>query len=275
MRRLVAALAALALAACSPVPVPRRTPYHPSDADLSVTRIVHGSVILGLRGTRVVIDPWFHSGLLQRQTEPLGLTPEGLPALAAVLVTRGGTGHVDERALRALAATVPEAIAPAALAPRLERLGFERVTPLGWWDTAHVGGITVTAVPARRGAPRNGYVLEADGVRAYVMSDTRPFDALVDVATRFPRPDVALLWVGGARLFGFEREMGPEDAARAAALLDARRVVPLGYGERGGLPLRWHARRPVARFTSACAAQGIDASRVVVLEPGESWHYYR
>ena len=39
-------------------------------------------MILALGGTRVLVDPWFHSGVVTRQREPLGLTPDGLPPLA-------------------------------------------------------------------------------------------------------------------------------------------------------------------------------------------------
>jgi L-ascorbate metabolism protein UlaG (beta-lactamase superfamily) len=96
----------------------------------------------------------------------------------------------------------------------------------------------------------------------------------VDIATRFPRLDAALLPVGGERFLGFLREMGPVDAARAAAVLDARRLIPIGYGKSGGFPLRWFAARPVQRFIEECRKRGIEAARVVALEPGESWHYY-
>ena len=69
--------------------------------------------------------------------------------------------------------------------------------------------------------------------------------------------------------------MGPAEAARAAATLGASRLIPTGYGEDGGFPLRWHARRPVDGFVKACAERGIERQRIVVLEPGESWHYYK
>src|SRR2546428_12319685 len=48
-RALVLAAALLA-AACSAHPVPKRASYHAADADLSVTRLVHGPVIPQLRG---------------------------------------------------------------------------------------------------------------------------------------------------------------------------------------------------------------------------------
>src|SRR5439155_444949 len=124
-------------------------------------------------------------------------------------------------------------------------LGFQRVTDLGWWDRTRVGDIDVTAVPARHGVPENGYVLAAGGVTVYVAGDTRYFDELVDVATVFPALDAAVLPVGGLRLLGFPREMGPGDASRAAAALGARRLVEMVDNGPTGEPV---ARRPPARL---------------------------
>lgn len=276
MRRRTVLLVALAVAAgCSAVPLPRRSPYHPADADLSVTRIVHASLVVELRGTRVLVDPWFYSGFVMRQREPMGLTPPDLPGVAAVLLTHEHGGHTDEAALRQLAPSVPEVIAPARLADRLRELGFQRVTPLAWWETTTIGDVRITAVPAAHSVPENGYVLEGDGVSAYLAGDTRKFDELTEVAARFPHLDIALLPVGGERLLGLPRTMGPAEAAAAAATLGAQRVMPIAYGKQGGFPLRWFARKPLPRFVAACRDEGIGAERVILLEPGESWHYYR
>jgi len=275
MRALPAAAMVLLIAACSPLPLPRRSAYHPSDADVTVTRIVHGAVIVELRGTRVLIDPWFHSGLYTRQHEPLGLTPEALPAVAAVLLTHAHGDRFDRRALRGLSGDVTRVLAPTEMQDELTALGFRQVTGLRGWETTSVGNVTVTAVPAPHGVAENGYVLQADGLIVYLAGDARYFDELVDISTRFPQVDVALLSIGGERFLGFPREMGPGDAARATALLRPRRVIPLGYGEVGGFPLRWFARRPVERFVEECEARGVDPTSIVVLETGESWHYYR
>ncbi len=276
MRRRLLVLAALLAASCSAVPVPRRSSYHAADADLSVTRIAHGAVILELGGARLLVDPWFHSGFVIRQREPLGLTPDALPSFAAVLLTHRHGDHFDERALGPLAATVPIAVGRAELHERLVKLGFHQVIDLDWWDKTTIGGLTVTAVPARHAVPENGYVVESSRIQVYVAGDTRYFPELVDVATRFPHLDAALLPIGGERYFGFRREMGPADAARAAALLGPpERLIPIGYGKHGGFPLRWFARHPTERFIAECKERGIEAKRIVVLEPGESWHYYK
>jgi L-ascorbate metabolism protein UlaG (beta-lactamase superfamily) len=269
-----AALLALAGAACGPVPLPRRSAYHASDADVTITRIVHGSVLVDVGGTRVLVDPWFHSGFFTRQQEPLGLVPDGLPSVAAVVLTHAHGDRFDRQALHDLAARVPRVVAPTSLRDRLATLGFRDVTGLEWWEATRVGDLTVTAVPAPHGVPENGYVLEADGRSVYLAGDARYFAELADVATRFPDLDVALLSIGGERLLAFPRAMGPGDAARAAALLHPHRIIPIGYGETGGQPLRWFARRPVERFVEECTALGIDPARIVVLETGESWHLY-
>ena len=274
MRRALLSMALATLVACSAVPPPRRSPYHPADADLSVTRIVHASLIVEMRGTRMLVDPWFYSGFVMTQGEPLGLTPADLPGMAAVILTHEHGGHTDDAALRELAKSVPEAVAPDRLTKRLQDLGFQRVTPLGWWESAMVGDVRVTAVPASHSVPENGYVLESHGVTAYLGGDTRQFDELPEVAERFPRLSVALLPVGGERLLGLARTMGPDEAAEAAKTLGAARVIPIAYGKRGGFPVRWFAGDPVARFVKACRDEGIGRDRIVVLEPGESWHYY-
>jgi len=263
------------VAACAALPRPRASSYHPSDADLGVTRIVHGSLIVEMSGTRVLIDPWFHSGLVTRQREPLGLVPAGLPTLAAVLLTHAHPDHFDPEALRALALTVPRVIAPPALHARLAPLGFRQVDDLEWWNHVAVDGMTVTAVPARHAVRENGYVLVTPRASAYVAGDTRWFPQLVDVATAFPALDAAMLPVGGLRLLGFRREMGPDEAARAAALLGAHHLVPIAYGATTPFPWWWYARNPTTRFVAACKAQGIGEERIVVLQPGESWHLYK
>jgi L-ascorbate metabolism protein UlaG (beta-lactamase superfamily) len=273
--RSLALLAVVALAGCYALPLPHEGPYHSSDADLSVTRIVHGSLVLELQKTRLLVDPWFHSTVGTRQVEPLGLTPDHLPEAAAVLLTHRHAGHFDPDALAEIAKKTPRVIAPPQMADALRGLGFKEVTPLDWWDRTDVGPIHITAVPAEHAVQENGYVLASDRVRAYLAGDTRWFDGIVDIATAFPDLDVAFLPIGGEQVMGLRRTMGPAHAAKAAGLLKPRRVVPITYGAAGTFPFVWYASDPIERFKEAAAAEGVGAERIVVLETGESWHYFR
>jgi L-ascorbate metabolism protein UlaG (beta-lactamase superfamily) len=271
-RAALAALLLVACGACAPIPLASESAFHPSDAALGVTRVVHGTFVLELDNRRLLVDPWFHSGLFTRQREPLGLTPATLPRLAAVLLTGDVPDRLDPHALRDLAATVPRAIAPPSLRERLLDLGLREVTGLAWWEPTAVDGLTITAVPAGGGPTTNGYVVVSPAARVYIAGPTPPFPGLVDIAVAFPRLDVAILPIGGRRVFGILHEMTPEQAAEAAATLDAARVVPSGYGARSRSPFTWYGGSPLDRFRTAMAGKGL-AERVLVLEPGESWHY--
>jgi L-ascorbate metabolism protein UlaG (beta-lactamase superfamily) len=233
--------------------------------------VVHGSFIVEEQATRLLIDPWFHSGILTSQREPLGLTPAALPTLAAVLLTGDAVDHFDVEALRDLAATVPRAIAPPALRGRLVDFGFHDVTGLAWWEHTDVDGVTVTAVPASQ-PNANGYVLVSRAARLYIAGPTAPFDGLVDIAIAFPHLDVAILPIGGRRVFGTLREMTPEQAATAAQTLGAARVVPSDYGARNRAPWVWYTGDQLERFRRAMTEHGL-ADHLLVLETGESWHY--
>ena len=271
VRPAVALVLAL-LAACAPIPLPRQSTFHPSDADLAVTRIIHGSFVLELHGTRLLVDPWFHSSWLIRQREALGLTPATLPKLAAVLLTGDDVTRFDPDALHELAISTPRAVVPPALRERVLALGFHDVTGLAWWERTDVDGVTITAVPTSAGPRENGYVVVSQDVRLYFAGDTKPFPDLVDVATAFPHLDVAVLPIGGRRSFGMAQQMTPEQAADAAALLKPARAIPSGFGAVSGSPFISFPEDPVGAFRKAMEQKGLS-DRLLILEPGESWHY--
>lgn len=270
-QRVATVLAALALAgACAPVPVPRTGPYHTADAAISITRLVHASALVEVDGVRFYLDPWLYSGVLRRQTEPLGLRPHALPAADALLLTSDAPDRLDRRALAQIAPRTPLAIVPPSLVGALHDLGFHEVRALDPWDETQVGTVTVTAVPAARPGRTTGWVLASPRGRVYAAGPTRLGDTVADVAAAFPDLDVALLPIGGRRVLGVRREMGPEEAAEATRRLRPRRVVPIAYGRTGGEPFVWHARRPVERFRDALGDG--PGTTVLVLPPGESWH---
>ena len=75
--------------------------------------------------------------------------------------------------------------------------GHPSVTELGWWDSADVGGVTVTFVPSQHWSRRaleapnralwGGFVVESAGVRVYHSGDTAYFEGFQEIGRRFPR----------------------------------------------------------------------------------------
>lgn len=118
------------------------------------------------------------------------------------------------------------------------------------WETAELdrpggGTVTVTAVPAVHGPkPRAvveatigevvGFVLTGEGLPVvYVSGDNASLAAVAETAGRFGPVDTAILFAGGPRIpVLFDGEplvLDSAQAAEAARVLGARRVVPVHY----------------------------------------------
>ena len=263
----------LVLAGCAITPQPKSGPYHPSDALVTVTRIVHGSYLLELAGVRLLVDPWFYPRGFLTHSEPLGLTFRSLPPIHGILITHGHGDHLDSKALAALSDHDVPVVVRRGLRKRVMSAGYAKVTELDWWQTTEIADVTIHAVPANHTADENGYILERRGATVYVAGDTRYFEGMSEIGSRFTTIDVALLPIGGLRLLGILNHMRPKDAARAVSILQPRRVIPTHYGLAAPRPIYWTARDPLRDFREALDDLGQNGNRLVVIAPGESWHY--
>jgi len=277
--RLPATLVALSLgiAACYTPTVQRTRTYHPSDADLSITRIVHGSAVIDFRETRILLDPWYAPTPPVGPDEPIGISLENLPPMRGLLITHKHDDHFDAETLREYPDKSLPVVVPKGLGAPLRAMGYQSVTELEPWERAQIGSVIVTAVPAHHRVPENGYVLQANSTTLYVAGDTLFDEAMFrEIAKLFPTIDAALFPVGGIRILGRRLDMTPEEAAAAFELLHPGHVIPYHYGLTGPFPFITGSSKPAEAFEQAVAAKDARArSAVVVLEPGESWHHYR
>ncbi|MFF1301047.1 MULTISPECIES: MBL fold metallo-hydrolase [unclassified Streptomyces] len=147
---------------------------------------------------------------------------------------------------RALLADVPLTLTTPGGEQRLK----ERVKGLTDWESIELnrpdgGTIIVTGVPAVHGpGPREtvepitgqvvGFILAGEGLpTVYVSGDNASLDAVKEIAERFAPIDTALLFAGAPRFPElFDNQpivLNSAQAAEAARLLGARRVVPVHY----------------------------------------------
>jgi len=275
-RRFLVVLA-VCLAGCYSPTVSRTRTYHPSDADLSVTRIAHGSAVIDFRETRILLDPWYAPTPPLGPSEMIGLSLENLPSMRGILITHKHDDHFDAQTLREYADKSLRVVAPRGLGQEIRNMGYQDVIELGEWERSQIGSVIVTAVPARHRVPENGYLLQANSVALYIAGDTR-FDEQMfrHIAEFAPNLDAALLPVGGIRIFGRRLDMSPEEAAEAFRILKPQHVIPYHYGLTGPMPFFLSASEPAKRFRDAVGEEDKNARQaVVILEPGESWHHYR
>lgn len=275
--RLFSLLLALGTLGCYTPTVQRTRAYHPSDADLTVTRIVHGSAVIDFPETKILLDPWYNPTPPLGPSEPMGLSLENLPPMRGILITHTHDDHFDAATLRDYPDKSVRVIVPRGLGAKVRAMGYEDVVELDQWDRSQIGSVIVTAVPARHSVLENGYVLQGNSVTLYVAGDTR-FDEQMfrEIRGLFPTIDAALLPVGGIRIMGERLDMTPEEAADAFEILKPQHAIPYHYGLTGPMPFFLSASDPEKAFQSTVSKHDKAAvTAVVILEPGGSWHHYR
>jgi L-ascorbate metabolism protein UlaG (beta-lactamase superfamily) len=234
----------------------------------------HATVAVDLDGSRFLTDPFQRSGLgpLRRHGPPAPRA--ALRDLDAILISHLHRDHADLRSLRRLG-DVPMLVPPGA-GRFFERRGFRSVSELALGRSTQVGAVTVTAIQAvhdgeRRGsgdAQAIGFLLSGQQ-RIYFAGDTDLFDGM----SALQGVDLALLpiWGWGPNLG--PGHMDPERAARAAALIEPKIVVPIHWGTL--YPRFLHRLRPrplsdppleLARWMAELAPQ----AELRVLAAGES-----
>ncbi|MFI7612273.1 MBL fold metallo-hydrolase [Nonomuraea terrae] len=209
--------------------------------EVTVRAIGGPTTVIDYAGRRYVVDPTFDGPGSYRNgpvtaTKLAGpvATPEELGPVDVVLVSHDH--HIDNFDVsgRAYTRQAPRVFTTAAGAARLG----SPATGLRPFEHAEVGDARVTAVPALHGSPEVGlgngpvvgFVLEAEGrPTVYISGDNASLDVVAVVAERFPAIEVAVLNVGAAKIAvrgDVFLTLTADLAARAAALLGARAVVP-------------------------------------------------
>lgn len=231
-------------------------------------------------GRSVLTDPTFDvapatyagAGATLHKLRGPAVAPEALGPVDVVLLSHDQHADNLDVAGRALLDGVPLVVSTPAAAGRVA--GVVGLEP---WQTHPLGGADdarVTAVPALHGAPGaqevagpvTGFVLEAtDAPVVYVSGDNASVELVGHVAERIGRIDVAVLFVGGARV-GRRPDLEPLTldatlAVRAARLLPGARLLPVHHTD-------WaHFVEPLDAVVAALTADG-HAGRLVVLERG-------
>ena len=257
-------------------------PVLAAPGQLGVTFIGHSSFFLQAGGANMVIDPIFAPWLfvLKRLRRP-GLRIHELPPLDIVLVTHAHFDHLHRPSLRALARATrlksgrtPLLIVPNNCSDLVFDLGFEKVVELSWWQEFQLGGLRITATPAKHWGARvirdmhrgyGGYVFDDGRHSLYHSGDTAYFSGFAEIGERL-HPQVALLPIGAYYPDSFRAvHTSPEDALRGFVDMGAQTMIPMHFGT---FKLSQEPTdEPVKRLLSGARALGIE-SRVRVLEEG-------
>jgi L-ascorbate metabolism protein UlaG (beta-lactamase superfamily) len=253
---------------------------------VAVTMIGHATFLVKTEHALWVTDPVFtsHAGpfgrLGPRRVRPPALSVEQVPPLDLVLVSHNHYDHLQPSSLRTLNTRgTPHLVVPLGLGEYMTRRGFERVHELDWWQTATIGSIDVTSVPAQHFSARTpwdrnatlwcGYLVRDGGTTVHFAGDSGYGPHFAEIGAK-SRIDVALLPIGAyePRWFMQPMHMNPEEAVRAHLDLCARSSVAMHFGV-------FHLTDegiddPIRALEQARAAAGLTPGDFRVLDFGET-----
>ncbi|MER6031418.1 MBL fold metallo-hydrolase [Streptomyces sp. NPDC001851] len=279
-----------------PLRAPKGTvPVHPTTfADLArppatrlrLTWMGHSSVLAEIDGHRVLFDPvWGERCSPLPFAGPRRLHPVPLPLAAlgqvdVVVISHDHYDHLDLPTIKALAGTDTLFAVPLGVGAHLEHWGVspDRLRELDWHESTRVGGLTLTATPARhfcgRGLRNTQHTLWASWTvageehRIFHSGDTGYFDGFKDIGAAHGPFDATMIQIGAYSEFWPDIHMTPEEGLRAH--LDLQGGVPHG----ALLPIHWgtfnlapHPWAEPGEWTLAAA--GAAGQAVALPAPGQ------
>ncbi len=227
------------------VPPKSHAPSHPL-----VTFVGHASFLLQGNNLNVLTDPiWSErcspiSFIGPKRLKEPGIRFDDLPPIHAVVISHNHYDHMDVPTLvRLWQRFRPVFIVPLKNRHILADAGIGNIVELDWWSATSLNtGVTITAVPAyhwsgRMIIDRNeslwaGYVISFGQQQIFFAGDTGFSPHFAEIKKRFNNFTLALIPIGAhlPRWFMQDNHLSPEDAQKAAAIIDARHTIPMHFG---------------------------------------------
>ena len=272
---------------------------NPDFAHGSLYFVGTATVILRYAGFTILTDPNFlHAGekvhigyglTATRLTNP-AINLDELPPIDLVILSHMHEDHFDRTVQKKLAKTIPIVTTPQA-AKTLKQKGFQTVYQLKTWQSFYLSKgdalLHITAMPGKHGpGPLNllmpqvmGSMLEfqhTDGnhtaFTTYITGDTLLYKDLRKIHQRFPDIDLALLHLGGTKIFGIMLTMDGKQGVALTRMIAPSpvpgklTVIPIHYDDYDAF------KSPLDDFVKAFLDSGLE-NQVRYLHQGDTYTF--
>jgi len=242
-------------------------------SQIAVTRITHSCILVEIGGRTFLTDPWFSTRPTYDQGEPIAVPVFRLPDLDGVLISHEHYDHCDLDAFSAYRNKKVPLLVPDTVVKQAVEHGFDNVLPMKPWQSTDVGGVTITATPAKHGVYEIGFALQHGSESVYFAGDTMLIPELKEIPRRLGHINVALLPTNGLQIRSLnylQVVMNATEAAELTAVLKPDLVIPHHYafssGWLGDRLLTKKDRDP--RLFAEAARRLAPETPVRIVEPG-------
>jgi len=250
-------------------------------APVRVTYVGHATTVVEWRGIKFITDPLLFKRIARvgpKRKVEFRLDERLLDGVQFTTISHGHFDHLDKRSLCRLPPGAPAFCCPN-LGGIVGRSCGRKAIGIGWWESADMGGVKVTAVPAFHFSARppfhwtkdyQGYVVEMahEGERraVYHAGDCGMSDYFGQIGKKF-KLDIAMLPIGAYDPPSFRKHhLSPEDALDAFESLGAGVMVPIHWGT---FNLSWEPfDEPPRRLMDEARRRGLE-KKIRLLQPGE------
>ncbi|OUL21293.1 MBL fold metallo-hydrolase [Nostoc sp. RF31YmG] len=264
----------------------------PDFASGEILFIGTATVLLRYAGFTILTDPNFlhkgehvhlHYGIRSaRRTNPAIELTE-LPQLDLIVLSHMHEDHFDRVVEQKLDKNLPIITTPHA-ATKLQQKGFQATQALDTWETLTITKgdnlLKISAMPGRHGPgvinallpPVMGSMLEFQNSQAetkyrlYITGDTLLYEQLQEIPQRYPDIDLALLHLGGTRIFGVLLTMDAMQGVEAIKIIAPDMAIPIHYNDYTVF------KSPLEDFMKAVTAAGLE-NQVRYLSHGETYKF--
>jgi L-ascorbate metabolism protein UlaG (beta-lactamase superfamily) len=257
------------------------------ESGLRVTWFGHSASLIEIDGMRVLVDPVWEQRASpfpfmgpKRFFQPT-IALEDLPMVDVVLISHDHYDHLGAETVRKLVKVRGAAgarwVTSLGVGRRLRGFGVaaEKITELDWTESVEVGGLKLTAWPARHFSGRGlfdrfrtlwgSFVIEGARHRVYYGGDSGWWEGFGEIATRSGGFDLTMLEIGAFHPLWSAIHLGPDNAAKAFEAMSPRGglLMPIHWGL---FNLALHAwKQPVERMLELADEKGI---KLWLPEPG-------
>ncbi|WP_327139711.1 MBL fold metallo-hydrolase [Nocardia sp. NBC_01327] len=199
---------------------------------IAVTRVTHSCHLIEIGGRTFLTDPWFSTRPGYYQGEPIAIGIGELPDLDAVLISHDHYDHCDLETFATYRDHGVPFVVAETVVDHARRTGFDNVTGLQPWQEIEIGGVTITAAPAKHGVHEITFVLRAGDDAVYFAGDTLLIPELAEIPERLGHISVALLPTNGLHVrpaHNMQVVMNADEAAELTAVLAPELAMPHHY----------------------------------------------
>jgi L-ascorbate metabolism protein UlaG (beta-lactamase superfamily) len=238
--------------------------------------------LLEVDGAVLLIDPlWSEraspvSWIGPKRWYPAPITLADLPKVDAVLISHDHVDHLDYRTIVAMKSWPTIFVVPLGVGAHLSRWGIpdEQIVELDWWESTHIGPLTLVATPARHASGRlwsksnqtlwASWAVVGPTHRVWYSGDTGFHEQLSAIGKRLGPFDMTLIESGEYDANWPDTHLGPEQAVEAHRLVQGKVMVPIHWALIKQAPHAW--TEPVERVLVAAHCDGVN---IQTPRPGE------